>query len=143
MIAKSVVACIGLSLLVGSALAQETGAQSTGISVELNKLETEDAACRPHLVLENQTEDDFEKLVLDLVMFDKDAIIARRLAVDIAPLRSGRLAVKVFSIPDLVCEDIGRMLVNGVLDCTASGAARSDCLDLLATRSRAEVDLIN
>ncbi|MEL6204185.1 MAG: hypothetical protein AAFR47_02580 [Pseudomonadota bacterium] len=113
------------------------------ISVELNKLEAGGGSCQAYLVLENATEDAFDRLVLDLVMFDPDGIIARRLAVDIAPLAAGKLAVKVFSVQDLACTGIGRVLVNGVLGCEAGGAAREDCLSLVETASRAGVDLIN
>ncbi|MEM9765467.1 MAG: Tat pathway signal sequence domain protein [Pseudomonadota bacterium] len=113
------------------------------IGVELNKLEAEGGSCQAYLVLENGTEDAFDRLVLDLVMFDPDGIIARRLAVDLAPLAAGKLAVKVFSVPDLACASIGRVLVNGVLGCEAGGASHEDCLSLVETTSRVDVDLIN
>ncbi|MEM8597880.1 MAG: Tat pathway signal sequence domain protein, partial [Pseudomonadota bacterium] len=113
------------------------------ISVELNKLETEAENCQSYLVLQNGTADAFDRLVLDLVMFDVDGIIARRLAVDIAPLDASRVAVKVFAVQGFACESISRMLVNGVLGCEAGGAARDDCRQLLAVSSRSDVDLVN
>ncbi|MEM6945658.1 MAG: Tat pathway signal sequence domain protein [Pseudomonadota bacterium] len=109
----------------------------------MNKLETDGANCQSYLVVENGTADPFDKLVLDLVMFDADGIIARRLAVDIAPIDAGKLSVKVFAIQSLACEAIGRILVNGVLGCEIAGASKEGCLDLVQTGSRASVELIN
>ncbi|MEO0957573.1 MAG: Tat pathway signal sequence domain protein [Pseudomonadota bacterium] len=113
------------------------------LSVELNKLEADGNSCQAFLVLQNGTKDAYERFVLDLVMFDADGIIARRLAVDIAPLDAGKLAVKVFAVPEQTCDGIGRVLVNGVLGCQVGGAKRDNCLGLVATSSRAGVDFIN
>ncbi|MEM0922424.1 MAG: Tat pathway signal sequence domain protein [Pseudomonadota bacterium] len=118
-------------------------AEDVKVMVELNKLETEGSACQAYILLQNKTETAFENLALDLVMFDPDGIIARRLAVEMAPLRAGKTSVKVFGIDGLTCEGIGRVLVNDVLSCTAGGAAKSDCLGLIETVSRGPVELIN
>ncbi|MEM9765589.1 MAG: hypothetical protein AAF968_24325 [Pseudomonadota bacterium] len=129
-----------LTLLLGSAAAL---AAERLVSVELNKLEADGENCQAYLVLNNATEDAFDELLLDLVMFDPEGIIVRRLAVDIAPLPAGRTAVKVFSVQTVACERIGRVLLNGVLACEARGAAREGCLGLLNTSSRTGVELIN
>lgn len=113
------------------------------VSVELNKLETDGNDCQPYLVFENATEIDFGSLKLDLVMFDADGIIARRVAVEGAPLPPGKMAVKVFDMPGLTCDLIGRVLLNGLTQCADHAGERSDCLALIDTASRAAgVDFI-
>lgn len=119
--------------------------ESTGgkVAVELNKLEANGSGCQPYLVFENRTEIDFGSLKLDLVMFDGDGVIARRVAVEGAPLPPGKMAVKVFDMPDLACDRIGRVLLNGLTACADQAGERSGCLALLETGSRAaDVDFI-
>lgn len=118
-------------------------AEAQMVRIELNKMEPQEAACQAFLLIENGTEDAFDSLVLDLVLFDTDGIIARRLAVDVAPLRAGRSSVKVFAMQGVACDGIGRVLVNDVLTCTASGAPRDDCFDIIEATSRTGVELMN
>ncbi|MEM6489594.1 MAG: Tat pathway signal sequence domain protein [Pseudomonadota bacterium] len=129
---------LALPLAPGTAAAEEPAT----IAVELNKLETDGGSCQSYLVVDNAINAPFDKLVLDLVLFDAEGIIARRLAVDVAPLRAGRQSVKVFAIPQLACEGIGRILVNGVLGCTSEGAPVDGCVERIETTSRAPVELI-
>lgn len=121
--------------MAASAQADETN--DSKIAVELNKLEANGSGCQPYLVFENKTDIDFGSLKLDLVMFDVDGIIARRVAVEGAPLPPGKMAVKVFDLPDLACDQIGRVLLNGLTQCTGQEGDQSDCLALIDTASRA------
>jgi hypothetical protein len=112
------------------------------LNVELNKLEVQDGACRAYLVFENQTPHSFSQLALDLVMFDKDGVIAKRLAVDVAPLPAGKTSVKLFDIEDLACDGIGRILVNDAIDCQEDGGKISDCVALIEPSSRSDVSMV-
>ncbi len=113
------------------------------VAIELNKLETDGSDCQPYLVFENATEIDFGSLKLDLVMFDTDGIIARRVAVEGAPLPPGKMTVKVFDMPGLACVRIGRVLLNGLTQCADQAGERSDCLAYIKTSSLAAgVDFI-
>ncbi|MEM9148676.1 MAG: Tat pathway signal sequence domain protein [Pseudomonadota bacterium] len=123
--------------------ALEARAQEAGLSIELNRLDTQAEACQAFLVMENGTEIAFEELVLDLVMFGDDGIIARRLAVDIAPLRAGRISVKVFAVEGTACEAIGRVLLNDVLSCAGAEGPVAGCFDLIDTRSRVSAEFLN
>src|SRR5699024_12884098 len=84
-----------LLLLSGTALAQ-----SGNIDVELNRLKQHDDACRASLVTQNLTDIDIETLQLDLVMFDNEGIIAKRLAVGLGPLPAGKTRLKEFDVAD-------------------------------------------
>ncbi len=128
---------IAIALLTAAAQAAETE-----VSVELNKLEPNGGACRAYLVLENGTARSFEALKLDLVMFDTEGIVAKRLAVQTAPLAAGKTSLKVFDMAGLPCERVGRLLLNNVMDCTDADGARDDCLDLLSASQRGAVPFI-
>ena len=74
------------------------------ITIDLNRLEAAENACRIFLVFENKTAHAFTALKLDLVMFGPDGVIAKRLAVESAPLRAGKTSLKVFDVEGLPCE---------------------------------------
>ena len=127
--------CLTLATLAGTVAAQE-------IKLELNKLETQTNACRAYLVFDNSAGPAIEALQLDLILFDQDGVIARRLAVDTAPLRAAKTTVKLFDIPDLACGDIRRILINEVLECRDASGVQTDCIERLSLSSRAEAQLV-
>ncbi|MEM7667830.1 MAG: hypothetical protein AAF317_01605 [Pseudomonadota bacterium] len=138
MIARFVSALCFAALAAGSASASEEK-----IKVELNKLEPQGGACQAYILIQNKTSSTYSNLSLDLVMFDSNGIISRRLAVEMAPLRAGKTSVKVFGIDGTSCDGISRILVNDVLSCTSDGAVQETCLDRIETASRGSVELIN
>ena len=123
-------------------LAVPAQAADTNVSVELNKLEQIDGACRAYFVLENRSETGFDTLKLDLVMFDTDRIVARRLAAEVGPLPPGKTSLKVFDAEDLLCAELGRLLLNDVTACAGDSVRRDDCLALLSTSARGTVPFI-
>jgi hypothetical protein len=129
---------VGMSLIACAPLAFGAGT----LNVELNKFEAQEGACRAYLVFRNQTAHDFSELTLDLVMFDNDGIIAKRLAVDAAPLPAGKTSVKLFDIEGLACDGIGRILINDALDCQGGSGKISDCVALIEPSSRSEVPMV-
>lgn len=131
-----------LYALLVSAFAVTAKAADSDVSVELNKLEQMDDACRAYFVLENRSGTAFETLKLDLVMFDTDRIVARRLAAEVGPLPSGKTSLKVFDMEDLLCVELGRLLLNDVTACADASGRRDDCLVLLSTSTRAAVPFI-
>lgn len=118
----------------------QSGANS--VQVELNKLEPQENACRAYLVLQNDTENEFSSLRLDLVAFDTDGIVAKRLAVEAAPLPSGKTSLKLFDMSELSCDGIGRLLLNSVLACSDQNGERTDCLDLVGVSAKPGLSLI-
>ena len=87
--------------------------------------------------MENKSASAFESLKLDIVVFDTDGIVAKRLAVEAAPLPLGKTSLKVFDIGGLLCDRVGRVLLNEVMTCADDSQARGDCLELISTSSRA------
>lgn len=117
-----------------------TAAERLGL--ELNKLEPRDGACRAYIVIENGTPTAFETLKFDLVMFDREGIVAERLALEVAPLPAGKTSLKVFDVAGLACGQVGRVLLNEVLACDGGAVARDGCMDLVETSARGGLELI-
>ncbi|WP_370675655.1 hypothetical protein [Pleomorphomonas sp. PLEO] len=118
-------------------LAQSAPSPAGAFSLELNRLDAVDGGCRVTLVEKNGTASSFSALKLDLVVFDGEGIVARRVGVDAGPLKAGRTVVKTFDLKGLACESVGRLLINDVLSCEAGGLASDACLDVVEPRSRA------
>lgn len=117
-------------------------AQSAPVSVELNKLEQTGADCRSYMVITNGTDAALDSLSLDLVVFDDDGVIDRRLAVELGPVDAGRTRVKVFDMAGLGCDGVSRILINDVLACEPGTLAGADCAGALTVSARGPVDLI-
>lgn len=134
-----------LALLVTVAVAATTGwaeEKPTAVDVELNKFEAQPNGCRAYLVVRNRTQAKFSSLKLDLVMFDPDGIVAKRLAVEAAPLPKDKTSLKVFDIAGVGCERIGRLLLNDVLACEREPAGDGDCLSMVAVSSRGATEFM-
>jgi len=112
--------------LAGPALAEDT-------QVELNALENAESRCRMTFVIENKGKTALESLKLELVLFNTDGAVYRRMVVDMAPVRPAKTIVKAFAT-DGECGQLGKVLVNEVLACTPGDAAA--CQDQLALESR-------
>ncbi|SNB64775.1 hypothetical protein SAMN07250955_104138 [Arboricoccus pini] len=145
-------AALCLALAVTPALAEETPtappAQSGAggkVTIELNKLEPVDQACRIYLLLRNDTDVDFTALQLELVSFGADGVINQRVAVDLAPLQPKKTLVKLFDVQSTACDSVTRLLLNDTLRCEGSqgGAAPAEikeCLAFLAPSSKGKVE---
>jgi hypothetical protein len=121
----------------------QTDKKPTGvIHVELNKLQQVKGACRAYLVTQNFTQLRLKSLKLDVVMFDSNGIVAKRLAVQIGPMPKGKTSLKVFDIQGLSCDDIGQLLLNGVLECKDNKGTRNDCLAMISVSHRGSVAFI-
>ena len=114
-------------------------ADDGGLSLELNKLEDTDDACRAYLVLDNGTAGPVESLRLQLVLFDPEGVITRRLAVQAGPVGAGKTSVRIFDVSGQQCGDIGRILLNDISECEGPDGEIADCADLLEVSSRADV----
>ena len=122
---QSVCAPLAAVSLWGTELCHSADAPT--LAIELNKLETFDKGCRAYVVI-NNAGDAFQVVKLDLVLFQPDGVIARRFAVDLAPLKGSKKTVKLFEIEGLACDKISSVLVNDVMECRADAGAVTDCL---------------
>ena len=76
-----------------------------------------------------------ESLKLDLVVFNTESIVYRRLLTEMGPVRAGRTIVKTFAI-ETKCAQVGAVLVNDIAACTPGEP--NACLDGLTLTSRAK-----
>jgi hypothetical protein len=108
-------------------------AASEQVRVELNGAENVDNRCRLTFVIQNTLARPIDSFKLDLVVFNTEGIVSRRLVTEMAPVRDAKTVVKTFAI-DGACSDVGSILVNDVTACAPDEAAT--CLDMLGLSSR-------
>jgi hypothetical protein len=122
-----------LALMVSSVLAPlQLAAAEHAIRVELNTMESSETACRLTFVIQNNGVS-LESLKLDLVVFNTESIVYRRIITEMGPVRTGRTIVKTFAI-DTQCAQIGSVLVNDIAACVPGEP--NACLDGLTLESR-------
>lgn len=136
---KLLLPILALALTAATASAS---AQPPALTIELNKLAPVEGGCRAFLVFRNTTDSAFSEFKLDLVMFDTAGVIAKRMALDPAPLPAEKTTVKLFDIQGVACADLGQVLMNEVMACADQSGARSDCTDLIESTSRGAVALV-
>jgi hypothetical protein len=133
------------TLVIGAAALPGWSARASAdpalVTLELNKLEPQDKACRAYLVVGNNTDAAFSALKLDLVMFQNDGLIGRWFALDLAPLRPRKRSVKLFDL-DVPCDRVGNFLLNDVIECQAEPGPVGDCLARLEVSSLGAIKLL-
>ena len=123
----------------GQTQAGQTQAGAASVSIELNKLEQQGDACRAYLLFENEDGPEYTVYRLDLVLFDDQGRIDRRIAVDASPLRAGKSVVKLFDLTGLQCDGISKILLNDIAPCEDSSGAREDCVIAAELRTLTDV----
>lgn len=123
-----------LLLITQGAFAQDAGGN---LSLELNRVDALEGACRLTFLAENGLGLDLETLSLETVLIDSQGRVERLTLFEFGALPDGIPRVRQFDIPGLACEGLGRVLINGVAECSA-GAACAEGLELL-TRTDVEV----
>ena len=115
------------------AVATLTPALAEDMQVELNALESTENRCRMTFVIENKGKAAVDSLKLDLVLFNTEGAVYRRMVVDMAPVRAAKTVVKAF-VTEGECAQMSKVLVNEVTACRPGDAAA--CQDQLALSSR-------
>ncbi len=108
------------------------------IGLELNRLESRPEGCRVWMLLRNPSDEALDPLRLDLLVFGKEGVIARRLALDVGPLPQQKTMARIFDLAGQSCDGIGALLLNDLLACGAAPEGRAACLPRLALSSRVD-----
>lgn len=122
--------------------AQSTESDSAGLLLELNTLQDENGACNLIFFVQNQTGQEIEKAKFETVIFNTSGSVDRLVLFDFRDLPSDRPRVRRFSLPNLNCTSIGRLLINGANSCIVGGSDSKICMNELKLNSRLDVELL-
>ncbi|MEM9248834.1 MAG: hypothetical protein AAGB05_09090 [Pseudomonadota bacterium] len=124
----------------GEARAQDTS--DGALTIELNAVMPADGGCTIVFLLQNEGSAPVSSAVFEAVLFDQAGAVNRLTLFDFGALPAARPRVRQFVIPELACDGIGAVLINGAQTCTVGGASSSICEDRLKLSSRVDVELI-
>lgn len=139
----SLLAVTTIALLALPAQAQEDA--SDKLTIELNSVEAQDGNCRVSFVVLNGFDTDLKSAVFEAVLFDKAGAVDRMTLFDFGSLPATRTRVRQFVVPQLACDSLGRVLINGAQTCetdTEASTAQDVCGKALNLRSRIDVEVI-
>lgn len=135
---RMMLSALGLTAMLLPAQMAHAQDKSSGIGLELNRLETRQEGCRVWMVLRNPAAEAVDPLRLDLLVFGKDGVIARRLALDVGPLPGEKTMARIFDLAGQDCGSIGSLLLNDLLACGPTPESRAACMPRLALASRVD-----
>ncbi|SFS55710.1 hypothetical protein SAMN04488040_0925 [Sulfitobacter marinus] len=128
-----------LSAQIACAQQSDTGGH---IAVELNAAESSAEACTLSFMITNGMKTPVDKLVYEVALFDKAGQVSRLTLFDFGTLPPERPRVRQFAVPQISCDDLGRVLFNGASTCEGDGIAPDACETGLRPSSRADIEVL-
>ncbi len=113
-------------------------APEPSLTVELNRIDQIEGACRLTFMVENAMGRDLDALAVEVVLFDPQGVVERLTLFEFGALPAGVPRVRQFDVPGLSCDGLGRVLVNGVAECPGD----LPCAAALEPSSRTDVEVI-
>ena len=132
-----------LTLSVALATFPSLGAaqDSASIALELNNAATVDTTCRVTYVARTGLDSDLEVMTLEIAVFDAEGTVTdTRILLDFGSMAAGKTKAIAFDLAETTCDQISRLLLNDVAECTAADGSSPDCLAALDTSSRTDID---
>jgi hypothetical protein len=123
------------------ALAQEADI-SGRVSVELNASETVEQSCKLTFLITNGLAGAIDRIVYEAVLFDVEGKVDRLTLFDFGALPVARPRVRQFVVPQVSCEQLGRVLFNGASACEGDGMAPDICETALLPSSRIGIEVL-
>ncbi|MEL6958093.1 MAG: hypothetical protein AAGL89_03955 [Pseudomonadota bacterium] len=112
------------------------------IAIELNTVSEDDGSCTLTFMVTNGHSVGIEKLVYETVLFDSAGAVNRLTLFDFGALPVGLPRVRQFSVPNLACGGLGRVLFNGLHTCETAGLEASACANGLVPTSRVDIEVL-
>ena len=136
-----------LSLTIAQGAAAESPAAtpasaSPALKVELNAADTTEANCKLTFLITNELSAPLDKAVYETVLFDREGTVNRLTLFDFGELPVGRPRVRQFVVPQITCENLGRILFNGAQSCDGAGIEAGTCESALAPATRTEIEVL-
>lgn len=131
---STAILALGLALPTGATAQEDGGA----LIFELNRVVPLDGACRLTFMAQNNMDMDIEQIVFETVLFTTEGGVERLTLFDLGALPTARPRVREFDMQGLACENLGRVLLNGVHACMGEGVDPEACAGALNPVSRVD-----
>jgi hypothetical protein len=124
------------ALLVAPVVAQAD--EDWTLSVELNRVDQVEDACRFTFLAENGLGVDVASFTVETVIIDTGGTVDRLTLFEFGALPDGIPRVRQFDVPDLSCMAVRDILINGVAEC----GGVENCAAAVELSSRTDVELL-
>ena len=141
MIRAPIASICALLVFGASAQAQETDAAQR-ISLELNTAQTVDNSCQLTFLITNGHAQSIDQAVYETVLFDSAGQVSVITLLDFGTLPPALPRVRQFGIPQVTCEVLGRVLINGASVCTGAGLPEAACTKDFTVTTRTAIEVI-
>jgi hypothetical protein len=141
MIRAPIASICALLVFGASAQAQETDAAQR-ISLELNTAQTVDNSCQLTFLITNGHAQSIDQAVYETVLFDSAGQVSVITLFDFGTLPPALPRVRQFGIPQVTCEGLGRVLINGASVCTGAGLPEAACTKDFTVTTRTAIEVI-
>lgn len=146
-VSKPAILTLVLGLAVAAAPVRSQEQAQPSLSIDLNALEQVGPACRLVFVATNKTDAAIDELSLETVLFNSSGTVDRFALFDFQALPYGKTRVRQFDLPDISCDDIGRVLINGAASCkgqslNGQSLKGPECVDLLELKSSSKTEIV-
>lgn len=111
------------------------------LSLELNAADTIGESCRLSFFLHNETPTDIAAFIAETVLFSDQGQVALLTLFDFGPLPKGRPRVRQFQVPEISCDRLGMVLINGADTCDGQDHTPQSCAAALSLSSRVSIKL--
>lgn len=135
--------CLALTLgLVALPTVAQDNDVTGKIAVELNAAETQGDSCVLTFMITNSTSVEAAKIVYETVLFDATGQVNRLTLFDFGTVPPARPRVRQFSVPQLSCENLSRVLFNGAHSCEGEGLDETVCDAGFVPSSRVKIEVL-
>ena len=93
-------------------------------------------------MITNGLDTQVDKVVYETVRFDTSGQVNRLTLFDFGTLPPARPRVRQFAVPDMTCDQLGRVLFNGANACEGTGLADGICGTGLLPSTRTQIEVI-
>ncbi|MBC8520243.1 MAG: hypothetical protein H8D24_07545 [Gammaproteobacteria bacterium] len=109
--------------------------------LEINKLEQRDESCIAYVRFNNKTDTSFAEFKPELFAFNKDDIITAHFAAIFSDVPANKTVVKLVSMKNTNCDNVGSILLNKILSCRDSESSIDGCMRFLTTGAKGAIKL--
>lgn len=142
-VTKVRIVLLTLPLFLGATFASaEETTQSSGVTIELSAAEARGQNCLLSFVAENTYDVDISRVVYEAVLFGAEGEVKLLTLLDFEDLPAGRPRVRQFQFNDMACDQITRILINGVQECDIRNDMPDACMRALRLKTRLETEMI-
>ncbi len=127
---------VGFALCGAMSLGSAALGQSGNFELELNAAVDGPDGCQLTYVASNNTGVALTKASYEVAVFDAEGMVSSLFVFEFGELPLNKTRVVLFSLPELKCEAISRMLVNRQDECESADGPQDICIKALNTSSR-------